>query len=292
MKRLFYGMLFAFGLMIFCSTTVSAAESEKGEFPFVVEEDSIYYESSENFGSGKYGVVNEENPYTTKPCCAAINGYSFLDMNGNIITAKYVEEESNIAIPEKPEGTVSTLVHFRCEKSRNGWILQEKVKTKRVVTPEDYAPPKQVVEQIDEILKKDSNTAIVIDYSSSMSDDQQKVVNLLSTLEFNDETTIIVFANKFEIINLKQLASNDFYVGGGTDMFPALNHIKELNDIKQLILITDLETKTFPTKLEENKMLESVKIYDPDDSESDESIMNEMILKFSNAKISRTEIVE
>ena len=114
--------------MMFCANTANAAETRTPQLPYVIEDNAVYYESSWNFGSGRQGIVNKNNQYVTKPCYAGINGYSFLDKDGNIIISDYKESTNDIAVPEAPSEAVKLFYHFKSTYHRNGWVSSNKVK--------------------------------------------------------------------------------------------------------------------------------------------------------------------
>ena len=126
-KRLFLNLLVSTFIAI-GGITANAAENERAELPYVVEEGSVYFDSCENFGSGASRVVNKENEYVTVPCYAGINGYAYVDANGHTMEYKYDEATNNIEIPEAPQGAVMLFKHFRSENYRNGWVAADKVK--------------------------------------------------------------------------------------------------------------------------------------------------------------------
>ena len=264
MKR--FLMLICFFVLFIAFGTITAAAQET-ELPYIIKDGTTYYESSYDFGSGRNAVVNAENIYTTIPCYAGINGYSFLDEEGRVIDSEYQEESNDICVPEAPKGTVETFLHFKTLNYRNGWINSESVISKNtnaeeeINLNEDIAKPEEVVEEIKTHTKKDKKTAIVIDYSGSMSEHQQKVVELLATLSFDENTTIIVFGTTYQVITTTQLSNGEFDVGAGTHMYQALNKATSL-EVEQLIIISDLCTYE-DVMLKPSEYLENVIIYDP-----------------------------
>ncbi len=307
MKKLFLGVILTLLCIICGATTVFAAESDiNSELPYIIKEGTVYYETSYQFGSGRNGTVNEKNEYITIPCYAGINGYSFLDENGNVLKSDYIESENDISIPEAPEGAVKLFKHFKSTSYRNGWVDAGQVipnetitTTSDVTTIPDEEPeeekekpeeqnPEEIVEDIkNDIQKEDKKTTIIIDFSGSMSDNQSEVVELLETLDFNENTTIIVFASIYEVITKEQLASRDFNVGTSTYLIEALNKAMEL-ETEHLIVISDLQTNI--GEIEKSETLKSVVIYDPDDGEEDDFIMNKFESVWDKADISRIRI--
>lgn len=303
MKKLFWGMILTLIFMT-CGATISfASEADvNSELPYVIKEGTVYYESSYQFGSGRYGTVNERNEYITIPCYAGINGYSFLDENGNILESDYIESENDISIPKAPKGAVRLFKHFKSTSYRNGWVDAGQVIPNKTITTISYEEPEEekekpeeqnpeeIVEDIkNDIQKENQKTTIVIDFSGSMSDNQCEVVELLETLDFNENTTIIVFAKRHKVITKEQLASRDFYVNAdGTYMVAALNEAIALGT-EHLIIISDLQTHEERIELEESNVLKSVVVYDPDDG-SEDDIVEDFKEVWNKTTISRVKI--
>jgi len=292
MKR--FLMLICFFVLFIALGTITAAaqEAKTDELPYIIQDGTVYYESSYNFGSGRNAVVNGENIYTTIPCYAGINGYSFLDGQGRVIDSKYQEESNDICVPEAPEGTAQIFLHFKTLNYRNGWVNSESVISKNMNTEEEtnlnenIAKPEEVVKEIKTHTEKGKKTAIVIDYSGSMSEHQQKVVELLATLEFDKNNTIIVFGTTYQVITSTQLSNGEFDVGGATHMYQALNKATSL-EVEQLIIISDLGTYQ-DVSLNSSEKLENVIIYDP--LGDDYIVERELKATWKNAKIKRTVI--
>lgn len=304
MKKLFWGIIVVmtvmFGALTF--TTITASAESDVSLPYIIKEGTSYYESSYKFGSGRTTVVNEKNEYTTVPCYAGINGYSFLDGNGNVLTSAYCEDEEDIVIPEAPEDAVKVFLHFKTSQYRNGWIDSGNVipnneknepeeQNLEKQEPKEQEPEEIISDIRDDIENGYKKTTLVIDFSGSMSDHQRQVVELLETLEFNVNTKIIVFADEYEVITHEQLVSRDFRVGSGTYMIQALNEAVSL-ETEHLIIISDLDTadKYSGISLKESETLESVVVYDPDDGYEDEIIDNMFKVVWKNVKIRRIRI--
>lgn len=288
LKRFLMFMSFAVLFTVFLSITVAAQETENvAELPYVIEEGAVYYESSFNFGSGKSAIVNGTNIYTTDPCYAGINGYSFLDDQGRIIAFQYDEETDDIYVPEAPSGTAEIFMHFKSINYRNGWVNSKSVIPRgQTKLDDDVVEPESVVEEIQEYTQSGLKTAVVIDYSGSMTEHQRKVVELLGQLEFDANTTVIVFATTFEIITTEQLANHDFDVGGLTHMYQALNKANDLG-VEQMILISDLQTFN-DVELQPSEELKSVVIYDP--FYGNNVVESDLRRTWKNARINRTAI--
>lgn len=283
MKRLFLAVISLASAMlciVFGSSVVSAVETDSLEY--VIQKGSIYYESASAFGTGRRGVVCEDNPYTVNPCYAGINGYAYLDEKGRVLLSEYDESTTDIDIPPAPEGTFKLYKHFRTANYRNGWVdsncvmkVPEKTEETLEFSEDTPVEPEKVVDKISQDVKKDMKTCIVIDYSGSMADNQREVVNLLGSIQFNDNTTIIVFADTFEIVTHEELTNEDFYVGSATHMYQAINGALELGT-EQLIIISDLQTYADEKLMAPSDTIRKVTIYDPDEDEFDSYVLDEL----------------
>lgn len=305
MKKTLLGLIVMLALMPLFAITVSAAETEGTDLPYIIEEGAIYYESAFGFGSDRHGTVGDKNPYAHTPCYARITGYAFLDDNGYIIDFDYDEDAISISVP-LIDNFNSLFLHFATEKYTNGWVDSVHVFSADVIqtsentspTTEEPSKPEQDAEEIVEAIATDiqsntySKSTIVIDFSGSMDDNQKEVVELLETIDFNETTSIIVFATDYAVISHEQLINNDFHVGGTTVMFPALNEAIGLGT-DNLVIISDLSIHDLyddETSLSASDTLKNVVIYDPDDSSEDSVVDDVFKVVWPNAEINRIKI--
>lgn len=268
MRRRFF-ILIAFIIMMFCTNTANAAETRTPkQLPYVIEDNAVYYESSWNFGSGRQGIVNKNNQYVTKPCYAGINGYSFLDKEGNIIISDYKESTNDIAVPEAPSGAVKLFYHFKSTYHRNGWVSSNKVKflTKKEITskpdkseePEDLKEPDELEEPKEPEKPKKQNskeladminnyggiTVVIVDRSSSMDDFADKATKEFRKLHIDSETTkVYVFGRYFKEIKAKDITNDNSDVRKNEKTYDYLADV--INDAAKykpdhIILLTDL----------------------------------------------------
>lgn len=321
MKKRFLRCLMLAVVLVFSMAVNAQAEEVNPEecYPYIIEEGTVYYASSENFGSGRYGIVSPENPYTTTPCYAGICGYSFLDASGNIISSDYQEDEIDIFIPEPPENTVQVEVHFRTF-FQNGWCDQKSVKPNphfvgktgenenpdeniggvesgetivpELVIQEEEKTPEIVVDEImTEIEEELSKPMIVIDYSGSMSDNQKQVVDLLTQMDLKN-SDIIVFAGYAISVTAEEFENRHFDVyPGATDLYEALNKATFLCN-RKIILISDLGDNCGTSLVWTDKEIELV-IYDPDDNgEWDSSVLEYIRSHLAKSKVIYNHIKE
>ena len=291
--------IFLFVATFFCFCLIGGFTAEAKDFdnvtPITISEGATYYESSEDFGSGRYAFVSTENIYTPQPCIAKINGYSFLDKDGNIIFSYYNPSAKSISIPDVPKNCVKTFIHFNTKDYRNGWT-----DVGNVMTSSDINTPAKIIDDIeDEISASTGNakTAVVIDSSGSMSDNQKAVVTQLKNVNLNSNTPIYVFADNVKKITVSDLEnweqkywSDEFEIGAGTDLQNALASIVSDSTITKILLISDLEAVIFDSSVFSSKKIIEFKIYDPDDTEFDSEILSTLINSYPDATIERVKI--
>lgn len=73
-----------------------------------VRADTVYWESSENFGSGKYGMISGDSLVT-------VNGVSYLDDNGNILSSYY-------NVPTEIDIWKKRMLHISLNDIDLGWV--------------------------------------------------------------------------------------------------------------------------------------------------------------------------
>ncbi len=261
---------------------VSASEvPKKSEYPYIIEDGAVYYESSDNFGSGRNNIVNANiNPYVNSPCYAAINGYSFLDKNGRILDHYYLEETSSIEIPPKPIGTVRVLKHFRTVFNRNGWVDSQKVlcrdgetvldKKKENPKTEPDKSEKNAKELADMIDNYEGITVVLVDRSSSMDEFAEKATREFRKLDIDEATTkVYVFGRYFKEIKAKDVAEEHLDVRKDEKVYDLLAEV--INDAgkynpKHLVILTDLGVYEDEKKIKEQPQLETIDIIIPNDT--------------------------
>lgn len=257
-----FSVFMAFAFMFLFSTKVNAAE--KKEYysleSYLIADDAVYYESSYGFGSGRKGIINENNQYVTIPCYAIVNGFSFLDKDGNIISSGY-EEISNIIIPEAPEGTVAVFYHFRTISYRNGWVDSKyvtKISSEKPVpeksVPEEpeekpevpKEPDKQDSQELAEMIQDyddDGTTVVIVDRSSSMDKFAEEATREFRSLEVVDTTKVYVFGRYFKEISPKDITANNSEVRQNEqrrDYLDAVVNDAGKYDPEHIIIISDL----------------------------------------------------
>lgn len=300
MKRFFVSAVFVLTIILFGGSTAYAAEIDTESLQYIIAEGTTYYESSWNFGSGRQNVVNGENPYTTEPCFAAINGYSYLDQNGNVIVSEYDESTNDISIPSAPEGAVKLFKHFRSKSFRNGWVDSSNVtlkdiekEEKKAVTPipqeETEKPEKQDSEELAEMIQEyDGMTVVIVDRSSSMDDFAEQATERFRKLNIDEETTkVYVFGRYFKEIQAKDITASNSDVRKNEESYDyiadVINDAKKY-DPKHIIILTDLGV--FDGEILEQNNLETIDILVPYYENSYAKERYENIKKsFPNAKV-------
>lgn len=291
MKKVLFTLVFAICMLMALAVNAKAAEAPI-EYPYIVKDGSPYFESAYGFGSGRYGIVGDENPYTDVPCKVRLNGYAFLGEHGEVIEAKFEEDASYTDIPNTPEGAICTWVHFNGPVYRNGWVdmmcvypaengdisLQDVIAT--IPDTVEEKSPEEVVEQI-EAIQGTAKTAVVLDVSGSMYESQEKVVRQLESMEFEEGTIFEIFAGNATKISEEDFKARKYDIYGGTNLFGALNALKD-EQIEAIILISDL-CDNYGTVLEENPNIKGVIIYNPYETRKD--IVNTIGEAFENSNI-------
>lgn len=280
MKKVLLTMAFVLSMLMAFAISASAAEAPM-EYPYIVKEGSIYHESAWGFGSGRHGTVGEDNPYTDVPCEVRLNGYAFLGEYGEVIEAHFDEDASYTDIPNMPYGAITTWVHFSGPVYRNGWLDM------LCVYPniEEEKTPEEVAEQI-KAIQSSTKTAVVLDVSGSMNDKQEQVVRQLESMEFEEGTIFEIFANIAVKVSEDDFKARDYYVGGSTNLFGALNALRG-EDLETIILISDL-CDNYNEILLENQSIKGVIIYNPDCSQ--EYVTSAIEGAFKNSKIQEVRI--
>ena len=270
MKRQLFFLAFAVMTLITAFFTIPA---NADELPYIIEDGSIYYESSYEFGSGRHATVGSDNQYTTTPCYAGINGFSYLDQNGCSILSGYDESTTNIQIPPAPEGAVKLFKHFKTLYHRNGWVDADKVinittmskelnkeKFTPTSTPVSPPPEKQDSKQLANMIKGyEGMKVVIVDRSSSMDDFADQATKEFRKLEVDESNTrVYVFGRYFKEIKAKDIADNSNRdVRKDEKNFDHLAAV--INDAakynpKHIIILTDLgvydEKFTLQSKLE------------------------------------------
>lgn len=277
MKKQLLFLAFVVMTITFFTSTVSA-----DELPYIIEDGSIYYESSYGFGSGRHAVVCLDNPYTTTPCYAGINGYSYLDQNGCSILSDYDESATNIQIPPAPEGAVKLFKHFKTLHHRNGWVDSDKVitittmaeevdKEKSTPTPAPVSPlpEKQDSKQLANMIQSyEGMKVVIVDRSSSMDDFANQATKEFRKLEIDESNTkVYVFGRYFKEIKPKDIADDSNRdVRKHEEKFDHLAAV--INDAakynpKHIILLTDLGV--YDEKFTHQSNLETIDLLVPFD---------------------------
>lgn len=277
-KRLFILTILSFIFLFGFSITTHAKT--------VVKENAVYWETSEDGGSGRNNIVNDENPYISEDRTVTINGYSFLDSNGNIIDSKFVLNiTNNIKIPTAPKGTVMTMLHIHSENYRLGWTDEANLTPADIRVPDEpqniEQPQKKTAEEFaDSINQKEGKTLILVDQSGSMNDFIEESTRAFNSLDLTD-VEIMVFAEKQKKISADEI--NDFHpsIGGGTDIYSAMN---KADGYENIVLISDL-ADNHNTELFSFSTVKTLEIMCPDEYYPEEDL-NKIKTIWSNVDIS------
>lgn len=80
-----------------------------------IELGALYWQSSQSFGSGKYGIVSKENRNIPDNYIVTVDGVAYLDDNGNILSAEF-GNNSKIELFNK------RMLHISADGSDLGWV--------------------------------------------------------------------------------------------------------------------------------------------------------------------------
>ena len=233
---------------------------EIGQFA-VVKEGTVYWETSQDFGSGKHNTVTPSNIYVPQDRIVTVNAVSYLSEDGNINSSFYrtfdqlQQQNPNVQI----EIWQKRMVHICTDKTDLGWVYPENLTRYEVadeieMTPEEFA---------EEIQAKEGTTIIYVDQSGSMSSFVEQATRAFDKLDKTDRT-IIVFAEYNKVISKEQI--NDYHseIGGSTNIYGALNTALQYAP-KHIIIISDL-CDTGGQKLLDVPTVETVEILCPDEN--------------------------
>ncbi len=234
----FLAVLFTFSITAYAQTTVT--------------ENTIYWETSENGGSGRHNIVTASNPYIGKDREVIVNGYSYLDKNGNVINSFYDSTATkDINLPVAPENAERTMIHIHSTTNRLGWVDSSSVLFD-LVSPEDTKKVSEEIEKAkdaeqpqektaeefaDSINEKEGKTLILVDQSGSMSEFVEKSTKAFNSLDLTD-VTIMVFAESSLEISADEINDSHSSIGGGTDIYSAMN---KADGYENIVLISDLD---------------------------------------------------
>lgn len=255
-----------FGTMI----TAHAAEPELGQ-SFEVQENTIYYQSSDMGGTGRFNIVNSTNKYVPSDHMITINGVSYLDKETRrIVKSEYYSySELMQHIPISSENVATNVMFHICTPTTDlGWVkssaimrrTEKKEETKEIREQEIPVEktPEQLVKTIEE---KEGSTIILVDQSGSMYDFTQQAMRAFNRLDLSNKK-IIVFAESSKEILKEEISEFHEEIGGGTNIYGVINDIQKENP-ENLVIITDLGDN-FGEELKQIERLKTVEIYCPD----------------------------
>lgn len=76
---------------------------------------AVYWESSQNFGSGKYGMATINNAYIPNDLIVTVNGVAYLDDNGNVLSSSYGTTQEIETIEKR-------MLHISANGMDLGWV--------------------------------------------------------------------------------------------------------------------------------------------------------------------------
>lgn len=269
--------IFIFAVAIVASmvygVTANAEElSIDNTVKYTVPEGSIYWERSEQWGSGSHNTVCDENRYTDISCgelSVWIDGYSVIDQNGDIVESSFDEKVQKLSIPVI-SSEQELMVHIWSADEggyRLGWIKFSEVsynedkseyitseipegKEEEWFENEEEKTVEQTADTLKKKVKEDSEipreSYILADFSGSMSDFQ---LDVLEKLEGTAGKKYVFAEDIEEFVFGKDTWT--YNIGGATNIANALNTVNIKND-SHIYILSDLNDNC-ETEIESNE---------------------------------------
>ena len=273
---------------------------------YTVSEGTVYWESSKDLGFGRHNTICEENQYTNinnGKFPVRINGYSFINQNGDIVNAYFDENTQKFSIPTTAS-EYELMVHIggaNGSENRLGWISFKDVNSKEdnsnyIISeiPEekeeewfDDSEEKTIDKTADTLknnVEKDSEiprkSYILADFSGSMNDFQTDV---LEKLEGTSGKKYVFAEGMEEFFPGKDTWKYD--IGGATDIANALNSVI-ISDDSHIYILSDLNDNC-GTEIELNESFsgEITIVYYPSDYRIATGFMKRLREAYPNANI-------
>lgn len=244
--------------MVFAVTANAEEIDIDNTVQYTVSEGSVYWESSDQWGSGSHKTVCEENRYTDVSYGELpvwIDGYSVIDQNGDIVEAFFDEKVQKFSIPATTSEQELMVHIWGADKGgyRLGWI-----KLGEVASDDEEYIISEILEgqeeewfenseeknvdktadtlkkEVDEDSKMPRESYIFADFSGSMYDFQSDVLEKLEGTSGKK----YVFAEDIEQFVLRK-DTWTYNIGGKTNIAKALNSVNMSND-SHIYILSDL----------------------------------------------------
>lgn len=232
-----------------------------------VKEGTTYWETS--LGTGRNNMVTANNNYVPQDRVVTLNAVSYLYENGEIESSFYrtfeklQQKNPNVKI----ENWKRFMVHICTESTDLGWVYPENLNWYNETSKPD--PEEQPVQEItpeqfaEEIQAKEGSTVIYVDQSGSMNSFVEQATRAFDTID-KKEAKIIIFAEKEKLISKEEINEYHWEIGGGTNIYGALNTaLQYAPKPKHIVIISDLYDNQGET-LVDIPELETVEILCPD----------------------------
>lgn len=258
-RKLFSLVVVLSSLMLF-SFSAKAEEIDNRKNQYTIPEGTVYWESSQGMGTGKHNTVSQKNLYTKTneegDLDVRVNGFSLLDIFGNVVESHFSNDCENFEIPEDEEA-YNLMFHVTTTDAaggyRLGWVKETDVfladETKyeiKPITEEDVSvfyterqkEAKKIAETLQDEIEKDKEipreSVIVADFSGSMYSFQENVLNRLNDMSGKK----YVFGE--DIVEYSPDEGEwQYAIGGGTDIMNSLNKTVTAGN-SHIYLLTDL----------------------------------------------------
>ena len=258
-RKLFSLVVVLSSLMLF-SFSAKAEEIDNRKNQYTIPEGTVYWESSQGMGTGKHNTVSQKNLYTKTneegDLDVRVNGFSLLDVFGNVVESHFSNDCETFEIPEDEEA-YNLMFHVTTTDAtggyRLGWVRETDVfladETKyeiKPITDEDVSvfdterqkEAKKIAETLQDEIEKDKEipreSVIVADFSGSMYSFQENVLNRLNDMSGKK----YVFGE--DIVEYSPDEGEwQYAIGGGTDIMNSLNKTVTAGN-SHIYLLTDL----------------------------------------------------
>lgn len=273
--------LFIFVVAIVASMTFGVTANAEEEIvvdntvQYTVSEGTVYWESSDQLGSGNHNTVCEENQYTDVSWGEFpiwVDGYSVIDRNGDIVESYFDEKIQKLSIPTTTSEQELMLHIWGADEGgyRLGWVKFSEVSFNKY-KKSDYtiseipegkeeewfenSDEEKTVDQTADTLKKEveedskipRESHILADFSGSMYEFQSDVLEKLEGTSGKK----YVFAEGIEEFSIEKDIWS-YNIGGATDIANAINTVININKDAHIYILSDLNDNC-GTEMETNE---------------------------------------
>lgn len=235
----------------------------------------VYYASADLSGSGPRNCTGEENIYTAGKHFY-IGGFAVVGEDDRLLSYEcYLGNQitpGQFAPPfcSEPETGAAIWIHLYTETTDDGslgWILASQaqpVDCRDNSDPSESVTVSDIAETVEE-LSREGTVALLLDASGSVSDYSAEIASYATQVDRAEE--IIIFADLAKQISASNYNDEQYNVGGGTDIYGALNSLSAETVFDEVIIVTDTHHNKIDSVLiprDNIKQLTIVSIAPPD----------------------------